>query len=81
MQGNAEDVACGQNHTVVITKKQIYDTYVFGDNKHGQLGFFPKTSSETRISQPICIPLFGIQHDSPIQIHAGWSHINILSSK
>lgn len=79
MQGNVEKVVCGQYHTVVITKRQTYNTYVFGDNKHGQLGFFPKTSSEARILQPICIPLSGIQHD--VQIHAGWSHINILSSK
>lgn len=79
MQGNVENVTCGQNHTVIITKKQMYNMYVFGDNKHGQLGFFPKTASETRILQPLCIPLFDIQHD--IQIHTGWSHVNILSSK
>lgn len=80
MQGNVENVACGQYHTVVITKRQTYNMYVFGDNKHGQLGFFPKTSSETRISQPICIPLSGVQHDAAIQIHTGWSHVNILSN-
>ncbi|XP_024887797.1 secretion-regulating guanine nucleotide exchange factor isoform X2 [Temnothorax curvispinosus] len=80
MQENVENVACGQYHTVVITKRQTYNTYVFGDNKHGQLGFFPKTFSETRILQPVCIPLSGIQHDVQIQIHAGWSHINILSN-
>lgn len=81
MQGNVENVACGQYHTVIIIKRQTYNIYVFGDNKHGQLGFFPKTSSEIRIFQPICIPLSDIQHDVPIQIHAGWSHINVLSSK
>lgn len=80
MQGNVENVACGQYHTVVITKRQTYNTYVFGDNKHGQLGLFPATSSETRISQPVCIPLSDVQHDAPIQIHTGWSHINILSN-
>ncbi|XP_012540160.1 X-linked retinitis pigmentosa GTPase regulator isoform X3 [Monomorium pharaonis] len=79
MQGHVEDVACGQYHTIVVTKRQTYNMYVFGDNKHGQLGFFPKTSSETRIFQPICIPLSSIQHDASIQIHTGWSHVNILS--
>ena len=81
MQGNVENVICGQYHTIVLTKRQTYNIYVFGDNKHGQLGFFSKTFSETRISQPLCIPLSSIQHDTPIQIHTGWSHINILSSK
>jgi len=81
MQGNVENVTCGQYHTIAITKRQTYNAYVFGDNKHGQLGFFPKTSSEIRILQPICIPLSGVQHDAPIQIHTGWSHINILNSK
>ncbi|XP_018317685.1 secretion regulating guanine nucleotide exchange factor [Mycetomoellerius zeteki] len=80
MQGNVENVTCGQYHTIVLTKRQTYNIYVFGDNKHGQLGFFPKTSSEIRISQPLCILLSGIQHDVPIQIHTGWSHINILSN-
>ncbi|XP_028049889.1 probable E3 ubiquitin-protein ligase HERC3 isoform X2 [Monomorium pharaonis] len=80
MQGHVEDVACGQYHTIVVTKRQTYNMYVFGDNKHGQLGFFPKTSSETRIFQPICIPLSSIQHDASIQIHTGWSHVNILSN-
>lgn len=80
MQGNVENVACGQYHTVVVTKRRAYSIYVFGDNKHGQLGFPPK-SSETRISQPVCIPLSEVQHDLPIQIHAGWSHINILNGK
>ncbi|KAL6443146.1 hypothetical protein ACFW04_002830 [Cataglyphis niger] len=78
---NIENVVCGQYHTVVITKNQknMYNIYVFGDNKHGQLGFYPKTFSETRLWQPICISLPGMQIDTPIQIHAGWSHINILS--
>ncbi|KAG5327135.1 SRGEF factor, partial [Pseudoatta argentina] len=80
MQGNVENVTCGQYHTIVLTKRQTYNIYVFGDNKHGQLGFFSKTSSETRISQPLCTPLSSIQHDTPIQIHTGWSHINILSN-
>ncbi|XP_011874851.1 PREDICTED: secretion-regulating guanine nucleotide exchange factor isoform X2 [Vollenhovia emeryi] len=80
MQGNVENVACGQYHTVVVTKRRMYNAYVFGDNKHGQLGFFPKTSSETRILQPMCVPLSGVQHDAPIQIHTGWSHVNLLSN-
>lgn len=82
MRENIENVACGQYHTVVIIKNQkdMYNIYVFGDNKHGQLGFCPKTFSETRLWQPICIPLPSIQLDTPIQIHTGWSHINILSN-
>lgn len=61
-------------------QKDIYNIHVFGDNKHGQLGFCPKTFSEMRLWQPICIPLPDIQLDMPIQIHAGWSHINILNN-
>lgn len=82
MRGNIENVACGQYYTVVITKtqKDMYNIYVFGDNKHGQLGFCPKTFSKARLWQPICIPFPGARLDTPIQIHAGWSHINILSS-
>ncbi|KAL0132741.1 hypothetical protein PUN28_000463 [Cardiocondyla obscurior] len=80
MQGNIEGAVCGQYHTVVITKNHTHDAYACGDNKHGQLGFFSKTSSESRVVQPICIPLSGIQHDVPVQIHTGWNHINILSN-
>lgn len=82
MQGSIENVACGQYYTVVLTKNQkdMYNIYVFGDNKHGQLGFNPKSPfSEARLWQPICIPLSGARLDTSIQIHAGWSHINILS--
>jgi len=82
LRENIENVACGQYYTVVIAKNQkdIYNIHVFGDNKHGQLGFCPKIFSEMRLWQPICIPLPEIQLDMPIQIHAGWSHINILNS-
>ncbi|XP_072751669.1 secretion regulating guanine nucleotide exchange factor [Anoplolepis gracilipes] len=81
MWGNIENVACGQYHTIVLIKNQsdMYNIYVFGDNKHGQLGFCSKTFFETRLWQPICIPL-GARLDTPIQIHAGWNHINILSN-
>lgn len=81
MQGTVENVACGQYHTVVLTKRQTYSIYVFGDNKHGQLGFFPKASTETRVFQPACIPLSDVQHNVPIRIHAGWSHTNMLNGK
>ncbi|XP_019885490.2 secretion-regulating guanine nucleotide exchange factor-like isoform X3 [Camponotus floridanus] len=82
LRENIENVACGQYHTVIMAKNQkdIYNIHVFGDNKHGQLGFCPKTFSEMRLWQPICIPLPDIQLDMPIQIHAGWSHINILNN-
>lgn len=82
MQGSIENVACGQYYTVVLTKNQkdMYNIYVFGDNKHGQLGFYPESPfSEARLWQPICILLSGARLDTSIQIHAGWSHINILS--
>lgn len=81
MRGNVESVACGQYHTIVTTKRQSRDMHVFGDNKHGQLGFFPETSETLRVLQPVRIPLSDVQHDVPIQIHAGWSHVNVLNGK
>ncbi|XP_012229617.2 secretion-regulating guanine nucleotide exchange factor-like isoform X1 [Linepithema humile] len=82
IQGNIENMACGPYYTIVVTKNQknTYNTYVFGDNKHGQLGFYPKTSSKMRLSQPKCIPFSDARLKAPIQIHTGWSHINILSN-
>jgi len=77
-QGNIDKVACGQHHTVVITYKEDFcDIHVFGDNKHGQLGFSPKTFSNIQVGS-INTPVS--QLNIPIEIHAGWSHTNILSS-
>ncbi|XP_020293345.1 secretion-regulating guanine nucleotide exchange factor-like [Pseudomyrmex gracilis] len=78
LQGNrVEDVACGQHHTIVVTRKQkdMYDMYGFGDNKHGQLEIFSKISSETLQ----CVQT-NFLLDAPVQIYTGWSHINILSN-
>ncbi|XP_011350716.2 secretion-regulating guanine nucleotide exchange factor isoform X2 [Ooceraea biroi] len=76
MQGNVENVACGQHHTVVTrSEKDLCDVYVFGDNKHGQLGFSPKTPN-MQLPQSISTSRFNM----PVQIHAGWSHTNILSN-
>lgn len=81
IQGNIENVACGQYHTIVIIKnpKDTYNAYVFGDNKHGQLDFFFKTS-KIRLFQPTHIPLSNARLRAPIQVQTGWSHTNILSS-
>lgn len=61
-----------------MTRKQkdTYDIYGFGDNKHGQLGIFSKISSKALQ----CVQT-NLLLDAPVQIHTGWSHINILSSK
>ncbi|XP_014481006.1 PREDICTED: secretion-regulating guanine nucleotide exchange factor-like [Dinoponera quadriceps] len=73
-----EDVACGEHHTVVTTQRGgAYTTYFFGDNKHGQAGLDP------RVCARICPAHRSVLYDSrlgaPFQIHAGWSHTNILS--
>lgn len=69
----AEEVACGQHHTVVITKDG--DLYAIGDNKHGQLGVNPsalvKTTSPIKVSN---LPL-----KATIELYAGWSHTILLN--
>jgi len=77
-RGSIEKVACGQHHTIVITyEKNLCDVYVFGDNKHGQLGFSSKTFSNVQVGS---INISVLQSNIPVEIHAGWSHTNILNS-
>ncbi|CAL7946588.1 unnamed protein product [Xylocopa violacea] len=70
---NIEDVSCGQHHT--IAKAKDGNLYVFGDNKHGQLGV--NTDVWSRASTPIKLP--NLQFKLPVKIHSGWSHVILLN--
>ncbi|XP_076750758.1 secretion regulating guanine nucleotide exchange factor isoform X2 [Xylocopa sonorina] len=70
---NIEDVSCGQHHT--IAKANDGDLYVFGDNKHGQLGVNVDVISRTSIPIKLSNPQFKL----PIKIHSGWSHVIVVN--
>ncbi|XP_011151217.1 secretion-regulating guanine nucleotide exchange factor isoform X2 [Harpegnathos saltator] len=75
---DVDHVACGEHHTVVATlNKGTFTTYFFGDNKHGQAGIDPREC--TRICPAYRFVRCDSRFSVSIQIHAGWSHTNILS--
>lgn len=71
---NAMDVACGQHHTVVATTHG--ELYVFGDNKHGQLGLDPQIVPRT--VKPTKLTNIRLQAD--FKIYTGWSHTIVLNN-
>lgn len=67
-------VACGQQHTLALTA--CNQVYVWGDNKHGQLGLDPL--SYPTVIMPKLLELTHVTIKT-ITIHAGWTHSAILT--
>ncbi|KAG7201545.1 hypothetical protein KM043_004295 [Ampulex compressa] len=70
---NIREVACGQHHTIAITEEG--DLFVFGDNKHGQLGSSPE--KYPRIWSPL--KLTNIEFGPTTRMYSGWTHTVALN--
>ncbi|GLV37891.1 uncharacterized protein CBL_06407 [Carabus blaptoides fortunei] len=65
---NVISVSCGQFHTLCLTSDD--NVFVWGDNKHGQLGLdLPRVLTPQKININVV----------PQQIFAGWTHSAILT--
>lgn len=67
-------VACGQQHTVVMTSSGRI--FVWGSNKHGQLGVDPTLHSTVINPKEICFPQ---RPDGGCILLSGWTHVAILT--
>lgn len=67
-------VACGQQHTVVMTSSGRI--FVWGSNKHGQLGVDPTLHSTITTPKEIFFPQ---QPDGGCRLLSGWTHVVILT--
>lgn len=79
---DVKDVACGENHTVVLAATSSsggYTTYFFGDNRHGQASLDPGGCARVCPAYRSAHPGAPRPDGAPIQIHAGWSHTCVLS--
>lgn len=63
------EVACGQHHTVVITRDN--QLFAWGDNKHGQLGIDPEKRKIVTI--PVKVEN-GSEVNNMSKIYCGWTH-------
>lgn len=67
-------IACGQQHTVVMTcSRRIF---VWGNNKHGQLGVDPSLHAAIFTPKEIFIPQ---RPDAGCILLSGWTHTAILT--
>ncbi|KAJ3091971.1 hypothetical protein HK102_012003 [Quaeritorhiza haematococci] len=80
------DIACGQNHSAVITKDG--EVLTFGRNRHGQLGISPPdVLAHTAQPQRVILPLSSslstqgsnkhVSGSEPVQICCGWGHTGV----
>jgi alpha-tubulin suppressor-like RCC1 family protein len=67
-------VACGQQHTLVMTANGRI--FVWGSNKHGQLGVDPTLHSVIVTPKEIVLPQ---QPDAGCILLSGWTHVAILT--
>jgi len=67
-------VACGQQHTLVMTSNGRI--FVWGSNKHGQLGVDPTVHSVIVTPKEIVLPQ---QPDAGCILLSGWTHAAILT--
>jgi alpha-tubulin suppressor-like RCC1 family protein len=67
-------VACGQQHTLVMTSSGRI--FVWGSNKHGQLGVDPTVHSVIVTPKEIVLPQ---QPDAGCILLSGWTHVAILT--
>jgi alpha-tubulin suppressor-like RCC1 family protein len=67
-------VACGQQHTVVMTSSGRI--FVWGSNKHGQLGVDPILQSTITTPKEIFFPQ---RPNGGCILLSGWTHVVILT--
>jgi alpha-tubulin suppressor-like RCC1 family protein len=67
-------VACGQQHTVVMTSSGRI--FVCGSNKHGQLGLDPTLHSTIITPKEIFFPQ---RPDGGCILLSGWTHVALLT--
>jgi secretion-regulating guanine nucleotide exchange factor len=67
-------IACGQQHTVVMTSSG--KIFMWGSNKHGQLGVDPTLHSTIITPKEIFFPQ---RPDGGCILLSGWTHVAILT--